>query len=144
NGQASAPSAASAVVGSAPANTVAPSLSGSAVVGQVLTVAPGTWTGWPGPTASEQWRGGEPGGANCNPINGATNTTYTVANAHIASASGAVVTATNTNGQASAPTAASAVVPPVGSAPANTVAPTLSGSAVVGQVLTVAPGTWTG
>jgi ribosomal protein L14 len=144
SGQASAPTAATAVVGSAPANTVAPTLSGNAAVGQVLTVAPGTWTGSPAPTLTYQWQRCDNTGANCVPINGQTATTYTVASADIGSTLVAVVTGTNTHGQASAPTAASAVVPGTGSAPANTVTPTLSGNAVVGQVLTVSPGTWTG
>src|SRR5206468_5446136 len=42
------------VTAQAPANTVAPAVSGQAVVGQVLTASPGTWTGNPAPTLTYQ------------------------------------------------------------------------------------------
>ena len=55
---------------SAPANTVAPSITGTAQVGETLTGATGTWTGRATPTLSRQWlRDGEP-------IEGATGATY--------------------------------------------------------------------
>lgn len=39
----------------APVNTVAPALSGTATVGQTLTVTNGTWTGTPTPTFTREW-----------------------------------------------------------------------------------------
>ena len=40
----------------APANTVLPVISGSTVVGNVLTTTSGTWTGFPAPTFTYQWQ----------------------------------------------------------------------------------------
>jgi len=40
---------------SSPVNTVAPAVTGTTVVGQVLTTTNGTWTGVPTPTYSYQW-----------------------------------------------------------------------------------------
>ena len=55
-----------------PVNTVLPTITGIAQVGEVLTATPGTWTGSPTPTFSYQWlRDGAI-------IAGATGTTYTL------------------------------------------------------------------
>jgi hypothetical protein len=74
----------------APANTVAPSISGSAIQGATLTATSGTWTGYPVPTLTYQWK--RAGVA----ISGATGTTYAVQNADVGSA--ITVTVTGTNG----------------------------------------------
>jgi hypothetical protein len=55
---------------SAPVNTVAPSISGTPQVGQTLTASRGTWTGYPSPTFTDQWK--RDGVA----ISGATSLTY--------------------------------------------------------------------
>lgn len=39
----------------APANTAAPAITGTAMVGQTLTVSAGTFTGTPAPDVSRQW-----------------------------------------------------------------------------------------
>lgn len=44
------------VTGVAPANTVAPVVSGTSTFGQLLSTTPGTWTGTPAPTVSYQWQ----------------------------------------------------------------------------------------
>lgn len=72
-----------------PGNTVAPVISGSTVVGQVLTTSDGTWTGSPAPTFTYQWRRG---GVD---IAGATAKTYTLVVADEGALMTAVVTATN-------------------------------------------------
>lgn len=83
---------------SLPVNTVAPVVSGTAVVGQSLTTTDGTWTGTPSPTFSYQWYRG------ATPISGATSTTYTLVQADAGNTSNikCVVTATNSAGSASA------------------------------------------
>ena len=81
----------------APSNTVAPAISGTAVVGQVLTTTTGTWTGSPAPTYSYQWKRGA---TNI----GTNSSTYTLVQADAGNTSNitCVVTATNTAGSANA------------------------------------------
>ena len=74
---------------SAPINTVAPVVSGTATVGQTLSSTTGTWTGAPDPTFTYQW---QRAGSN---IGSATSSTYTLVNADAGSAIRCVVTATN-------------------------------------------------
>ncbi|OGV81812.1 MAG: hypothetical protein A3K19_26470 [Lentisphaerae bacterium RIFOXYB12_FULL_65_16] len=71
----------------APANSVAPSVSGTHHFGQVLTAAPGTWndttdtsvSGTSTLTCAYQWRRADSaGGANAADIDGATASTYTL------------------------------------------------------------------
>jgi hypothetical protein len=56
--------------GSAPVNTVAPAVTGTATVGQTLSTTNGTWLGAPAPTFTYQW---QRSGSN---IGGATSSTY--------------------------------------------------------------------
>jgi hypothetical protein len=87
----------SAVNAIAPSNTVAPVISGTAVVGQVLTSTTGTWTGTPTPTYSYQWK---LGATNI----GTNSSTYTLVQADAGNASNitCVVTGTNSAGSANA------------------------------------------
>jgi len=82
--------------GTAPANTVAPALSGTAQVGQTLTCSTGTWTGDATITYAYQWKRA---GTN---ISGATASTYLVVPADVASALSCTVTASNGAGSSSA------------------------------------------
>lgn len=79
-----------------PSNTVAPVISGTAVVGQTLSSTTGTWIGTPIPTYTYQWYRG------ANPISGATSSTYTLVQADATFSVTCVVTATNPAGIASA------------------------------------------
>ena len=81
----------------APVNTIAPVISGTAVVGQVLTSTTGTWTGVPIPTYSYQWKRGA---TNI----GTNSSTYTLVAADAGNTSNitCVVTATNAGGSANA------------------------------------------
>ena len=131
-----------------PANTAEPTISGSPAQGQTLTAAPGTWTGTPAPTFAYQWlrcpsSGGASDGSDCATIDGATTTSYVVAAGDVGFRLRVKVTATNSDGQASkASNATAAITTQAG--PPNTAPPTISGSAVVGEALTANPGTWTG
>jgi hypothetical protein len=118
----------------APANTSAPVISGIPGVGQTLTSTTGTWTGTPGPTFSYQWKRGVTNvGTNAN--------TYSPVSGDIASNITCVVTATNTAGSANA---TSNAIGPIVALPVNSVAPVISGTATVGQLLSSTGGTWTG
>jgi hypothetical protein len=96
-----------------PANTVLPVISGATVVGQTLTTTNGTWTGFPAPTYTYQWKRG--GVA----ISGATSVTYLLVSADLAATITVTVTATNTAGNASATSAGVGPVtnPVVGATP---------------------------
>ena len=83
----------------APANTVAPAITGTAQVGQTLTVSNGTWTGTPAPTFARQWK---KGGAN---IASATGATYVPVVGDVGAVITCTVTATNSAGNASATSA---------------------------------------
>ena len=82
------------VIVPAPMNTVAPTISGTATVGQSLTAADGSWTG--SPSLSRQWL------RNGVAIGGATGNTYTVNAADASSTISVRVTATNAGGSATA------------------------------------------
>jgi hypothetical protein len=129
-----------------PVNTAPPSISGQAMQGQTLTESPGTWTGSNSPTTyALQWQQCNTAGLNCAAIAGATGSTFVPTFAQAGSTLRIQVTATNLSGGTSEPppaaSAPTAVV--VGLPPANTAAPTISGTAVAGQTLTEAHGTWT-
>jgi hypothetical protein len=84
----------------APANTVAPTITGTAQVGETLTADPGTWTGRETPVLSYQWNvGGEP-------VVGATGGTYEPVEADEGETVTVTVTGVNWAGTASATSAA--------------------------------------
>lgn len=126
----------------APANTSAPSLSGTAKLGQTLTASGGTWTGAPAPALAYDWQRCDGGGGNCVPIPGASGSTYTVADADAGSTLRAVVTGTNPGGAVTVGTPVTALVH--GVAPASTAVPVVSGSGKVGEGLSATSGSWTG
>lgn len=118
----------------APANTTAPSVTGSAVVGSTLTCATGAWTGNPAPTLGIEWlRSG-------TPIPSETDPTYVTAAPDVGEGISCRVTATNSAGSADEESNAITVT----EAPANTAAPSVSGAAEKGSTLTCSTGTWTG
>ena len=79
----------------APANTLAPAISGVAIIGQVLTSTTGTWTGTAPITYSYQWKRGV---TNI----GTNSSTYTLVTADAGQNITCQVTATNVAGSASA------------------------------------------
>ena len=142
-GASSAVSAALAVQAAVPpANTVPPTISGTAMDGQTLTASNGSWTGTPPITFSYVWRRCDSTGAGCNSIPGATAQSYTLTSADVGSTIRVRVYASNAAGSTYAPSKTTAVVAPA--PPANTVLPTISGTPVDGQTLTASNGSWTG
>lgn len=118
----------------APANTAVPVVSGTVEVGETLSVTAGTWSGNPAPTISYQWfvDGAE--------AVGETSNSYVIQASDAGLMVSIEVTATNSEGSASE----SVAVGPVNAAPANTALPVISGTAQVGEMLSVSDGTWTG
>lgn len=88
----------------APANTVAPSITGTAQVGQTLTAADGTWTGREAPSIRYQWSAGG------TAISGATAKTYVPVVGDVGKTITVTVTGVNWKGSASATSAATAAV----------------------------------
>src|SRR5581483_8818854 len=111
DGKASATSAPSDVVASknGPTNTVKPTVSGSAVVGDTLSVSNGSWTPTPSSFA-RQWQRCASDGSACLNIAGATGQSYGVRSADVGHRLRALVTAHTATGQATAVSNASSVV----------------------------------
>ena len=117
----------------APANTVAPIISGTTTLGSVLTSTTGFWTGNPSPTVSYQWKRGA---TNI----GTNSSTYTLVAADSGASITCVVTATNALGSANS---TSNTITADNYAPVSTSAPVISGTTTLGSVLTTTNGTWT-
>jgi hypothetical protein len=137
----SAPSAPSTTVAATPpVDTTVPTLSGIVARGQALISTQGTWLGvgniyayqWQSSTDNTTWTS----------IPGATNATYGLGAGDEGTALRLMLTASNADGSSSATSAPTTVVP--SAAPVNTTAPTISGTAQRGFMLSSTPGTWSG
>jgi hypothetical protein len=135
----------------APINTAEPVITGNSYrVGQTLTGTSGSWTGTEPITYAGQWvrcppNGGQFDGSDCGNISGANGQFYELQNADVGFRLRLRVTATNADGSntvASNPTPLIEAVALV--KPQNTKAPSISGSTLVGSLLTLNRGTWTG
>jgi hypothetical protein len=124
----------------APANTAAPTISGTPKSGQKLTASNGTWSNNP-TSFTYQWQRCASDARSCGDITGATSQSYTASSGDVGHALRVVVTASNADGKSSA---TSAATDPINGAngPTNSVRPTVSGSAVVGETLRVSNGSW--
>lgn len=126
----------------APQSNSAPTISGQAREGRTLTAVNGSWANSPS-SFVYQWQQCDSSGANCNPISGATSKSYRVAPSDADHTLKVAVTATNTDGSATATSGATDVVSS-DKAPVNTAAPQVSGTAKVGEQLSASTGSWTG
>ena len=124
----------------APENSTSPVVSGTAKVGQTLTVSNGTWSNSPS-GYSYQWQRCSTA-TTCTDIANAVGQSYIVRNADGGYRLRAEVTARNSDGSSSADSNITTLVAATG-APVNTARPTVSGDAIVGHLLTVDNGTWT-
>jgi hypothetical protein len=129
-----------------PSNVAEPDIDGRAEQGRTLSASRGRWSGSDPISYEFRWvrcgaGGGRPDGSDCGLIIGATSASYRIVSADVGSRLRVRVTAKNADGSqtvASNPTAL-VVGPPV-----NTSIPLVTGSALVGGVVTLQPGTWTG
>jgi fibronectin-binding autotransporter adhesin len=128
-----------------PGNEAPPSVSGQALEGIVLTANQGRWSHSSNATFGYQWRRCLADGTACADIAGSTDNVYAARVDDVGHTLRVAVTATTRDGSASAVSAPTAVVAalPV-QAPHNGGLPTISGSPVVGRVVTATSGTWTG
>jgi hypothetical protein len=124
-----------------PANTSAPTITGTPRVGETLTAQNGTWSN--SPTAFQyQWQRCNATGGSCVNIAGATAKTYLLTTADAGRTMRVRVTGINAEGAVNARSGPTAVVTP-SAAPTNTARPTVAGEPEVGQELTAEDGTWT-
>jgi hypothetical protein len=93
-----------------PANTSAPTISGSTAVGATLTASPGSWSGTQPISYAYQWRRCDPAGGSCADVAGATAQTYALGDADAGATMRVSVTGSNTAGSATATSAQTAVV----------------------------------
>jgi hypothetical protein len=109
NGQAAGAVGAAAYEYGAPAQTVAPAITGTAQVGSTLTTTTGTWSSTSTVTYAIKWTSCDAQGAACVEIAGATTSSYKVTAADVGRRIRTLVYATNSVGTTqgtSAPTAA--------------------------------------
>ena len=124
-----------------PANTAAPTISGTARVGETLTAQNGTWSN--SPTAFQyQWQRCNATGAACANIAGATAKTHLLTTTDAGRTMRVRVTGINAEGAVNARSAATDVVAP-SAAPRNTARPTITGELTAGEELTAEEGSWT-
>jgi hypothetical protein len=144
DGSSSALSSPTAVVaGLAPVNTSPPKLSGTARDGETLSVTRGSWDNSP-TSFARAWLRCDSSGNNCGPISGQTGSDYRLVSADVGHRIQATVTATNQYGSTKASSNLSDVVVAKGLGPASTSPPVVSGTAQVGQKLTLTQGSWSG
>ena len=123
---------ASAKTTAAPRATGEAHITGTKEVGHVLSVNNGAWANAPTSFSYQWYRCDNPGKTNCQPINGATRNRYRLSTDDAGHTIYASVTASNREG--SATTSSDPVGPISGAdAPANSAAPTVSGTPPVGQ-----------
>ncbi|HEX3615974.1 MAG TPA: hypothetical protein VHU61_05530 [Solirubrobacteraceae bacterium] len=125
------------VASDAPVNTVTAKITGTATRGATLTASVGTWS--PAGTPSYVWE--RCAGSTCT-ATGAKTATYVPVVADEGDTLELVVTETNAYGQAAVTTAATATV--TANPPTDSVTPTITGTAIQGDVLTAHGGTWAG
>ena len=145
-GTASASSAPTGVVGSGttkPTPTAQPNPHGTAQIGQTVYVDNGTWSGTTPMTFTYQWQRCN-SGSSCSNIGGATNSSYLVGSSDNGYRLRATVTATNTAGSASIASNTTGAVVSSGAKPSATKQANPSGTAQVGQTISVDNGTWSG
>jgi hypothetical protein len=121
-----------------PVNTAAPSLRGSAAIGQTLTCDPGAWRG--APAFLFFWlRDGAsvPGNGASYPVSDADAGHAIQCRVSGGNAAGATTATSNALGVASSASAPTPV-------PVNSARPAISGASRAGQQLTCGPGTWAG
>src|SRR5262245_52895731 len=127
----------------APNNTSPPTISGTTLRGEVMHSDPGSWTGTKPISFAYQWQRCSAKGASCSDIGGAKDRDYRLTSADVGRTVRVVVKASNSSGSSTAASSPSAVVaaPQV---PANSAPPQVIGNPLLGQTLTVNPGTWVG
>lgn len=125
---------------SAPANTAAPTVSGTTTNGQTLTGTQGTWTGHPAPSYTYRWKRASTVGGVYSNITGATSLTYSLTDDDIDKFLKFEVTATNASGAVAVLSSATAKIADM-VRPTTTTTSTTTTLAPALQIEVVAPTT---
>lgn len=134
--------AAATAIAAAPTETAQPTLDGTFRQGETISTSNGSWSNNP-TSFSYRWQRCDAAGAACVNVAGESARTYRLRAEDVGRTVRAIVTARNADGTGQANTKPSPVIAD-NVVPANTQAPTISGSPVVGGTLTASEGTWTG
>ena len=131
-------------ISSEPITIALPAITGLVAVDEVLTATRGTFAAFPTPTFTQQWQSCTSTDiTTCTPVDGATGLTYTVKESDVGKFFRIMVTASNNLGVKGSPSALTTVAIKT-ALPANTLAPSISGTVIDRQTLTATTGTWTG
>ena len=134
--------AAAAAIAAPPAETAQPTLSGTFRRGSTISTSNGQWANNP-TSFNHRWLRCDANGQACTTIGGQNGRSYRLSAADVGRTVVAIVVARNADGTGQANTKPSPVIAD-NVVPANTQAPAISGTAVVGGTLTATEGTWTG
>ena len=129
------------VIGELPVNATAPSLGGTALVGQTLSTDDGIWWGYPFPIVTRAWQRCDAAGA-CAAIPYGSDQAYRVRHTDVGWRLRVSVTVASILGSGVAASTFTAVVPPA--APLAIAAPIVGGAPVVGVAIGGVPATWEG
>lgn len=125
-----------------PAVTAGPTVGGALQQGAQLVATPGTWTGTGVLDYRYQWYRCDALGAHCSSIHGATRATYVQVARDVGGSIGLTVSATDSTGTAAAYAPLAGLVASAKTTLLAARQPAVSGTATVGQVVTVAPVKW--
>jgi hypothetical protein len=126
-----------------PTVTSRPTVSGTLQQGSKLTANPGSWSAHGTISYRYQWYRCNAVGAKCGSIHGATRGTHLQTRADVGHALAVTVSATDRTGTAVAYSSLAGLVAKTTARVAAAAQPSLSGTALVGQTLTVAAPRWT-
>src|SRR4051794_3642037 len=126
----------------APQNSSNPTIEGKFQVNETVTATNGTWSGNP-TDFKYKWQRCNSASTGCTDIAGATSKSYKLATEDVDHRVRVLVTAANSDGQTTVNSRPSPLVS-ASDAPRNSTRPTISGTAAVGESLTVTNGAWTG
>jgi hypothetical protein len=126
----------------APVNACAPTLSGQTAAGKTLTASNGCWSSHP-TSFSYRWLRCDVNGANCATIAGAASKQYTLTSTDAGHTVIVLVTASNADGTTGPVNSRPSAVVSAAAAPKNTTPPSITGKAVVGELLFADPGKYT-
>jgi hypothetical protein len=125
-----------------PSLAARPSVAGTLQQGKRLTARTGTWLGSGPITYAFQWYRCDASAGHCTSVRGATKASYLQVARDGGGSLGVTVRASDSTGTATAYAPVAGVVAGAASRLAVTRQPALTGSAAVGQTLTLKPGAW--